>query len=104
MRFAIASIFGSTKTSAGEACGTDCGIGGAFASRVRMPEKSLRNVVHVASAVSSAAARIVGVRAPGHALIDTDGDGQVNVTMVDTDQDGQPDAVVDGDGGHAPTV
>ena len=34
--------------------------------------------------------------------LDTDGDGEVDVTMVDLDQDGNPDKVVDGDGGHAP--
>jgi hypothetical protein len=35
---------------------------------------------------------------------DTDGDGQVDVTMVDLDEDGNPDQVVDGDGGIAPTT
>ncbi len=35
---------------------------------------------------------------------DTDGDGRVDITMVDLDEDGTPDQVVDGDGGHPPTV
>src|SRR2546429_522336 len=35
---------------------------------------------------------------------DPDGDGKVDITMVDLDQDGTPETVVDGDGGHAPTV
>ena len=35
---------------------------------------------------------------------DTNGDGEVDVTMVDIDQDTVPETVVDGDGGHAPSV
>jgi hypothetical protein len=35
---------------------------------------------------------------------DTDGDGKVDITMVDLDEDGTPDTIVDGDGGHPPTL
>ena len=35
---------------------------------------------------------------------DTDGDGKVDITMVDLDEDGTPDTIVDGDGGHPPTI